>query len=201
MTHIISHRVNRIVDLVNTPTSLGVEVDLRDHAGKIVLEHDPFNYNRADDFADYLREYKHGTLILNIKSERIEFQVLRLLAQFGITDYFFLDSSFPMIVSMVNKGESNIAVRFSEFEGLENIRKMRGKVRWVWVDCFSRLPIDKNSYNEIKELGLKLCLVSPELQGREEDIIPYRDYLAKESIIFDAICCKEKNFRVWQTYG
>ena len=47
-------------------------------------------------------------------------------------------------------------------------------------------------------MGYKLCLVSPELQGREEDIIVYRDYLKQQRIRFDAICTKHKNTEKWE---
>ena len=55
-------------------------------------------------------------MILNIKSERIEYKVLNLLQKYNINNYFFLDSSFPMIYQLSEEGEKNIAVRYSEFE-------------------------------------------------------------------------------------
>ena len=70
-------------------------------------------------FEEYLKHYDHGTMILNIKSERIEFRVLELLKKYKVEKYFFLDSSFPMIYLLSEQGEKNIALRFSEFEGLD----------------------------------------------------------------------------------
>ena len=77
-----------------------------------------------------------------------------------------------------------IALRFSELEGLDTIRNMAGKAEWVWVDCFTRIPLDQDSYRELKELGYKLCFVSPELEAQEEKIDEYRQYLAKQGFVF-----------------
>lgn len=198
MTEIIAHRINKIADLRNLPTSFGVELDLRDHNGKIVLEHDPFNYKDSDELDEYLKYYQHQTLILNVKSERIESEVLRIIKKHNIKKYFFLDSSFPAIVNLIKLGEKNISLRFSEFEGLDTIRNMAGKVNWVWVDCFTRLPINREVYQEMKSLNYKLCLVSPDLLNRSEDIANYKKHLTAEGIEFDAICTKYKNVSSWK---
>ena len=93
--HFIAHRVNTIKDLLNTPVEYGVEVDLRDFGKKLILQHDPFK--DGESFEEYLKNYNHGTMILNIKSEGIETKVLKLLRQYNVKSYFFLDCSFPMI--------------------------------------------------------------------------------------------------------
>jgi hypothetical protein len=198
MTEFIAHRINKIAELKNLPPFFGVELDLRDHAGKIVIAHDPFNYENSDYFDDYLKHYRHKTLILNIKSERIELEILKLIKKHQIKDYFFLDSSFPMIMNLVNRGENNIALRFSEFEGLDTIRNMAGKTKWIWVDCFTKLPINPDIYRELKTMNYKLCLVSPDLLNREADIKIYKEYLARTDIKFDAICTKYKNIDSWK---
>ncbi len=77
----IAHRVNTIEQLERTPTEYGVEIDLRDRGDRLFLQHDPFS--DGVDFAEYLQHYRHGTLILNVKSERIEWRVLELLRQAG----------------------------------------------------------------------------------------------------------------------
>ncbi|OJV64461.1 MAG: hypothetical protein BGO41_12655 [Clostridiales bacterium 38-18] len=195
--HFISHRVNTVEELKQLPHEYGVEIDLRDEGGELILSHDPFR--TGDRFEDYLKEYHHGTMILNIKSERIEHKVKTLLDQFQIKDYFFLDSSFPMIFLLANQGERQVALRYSEFEGLDTIRTMAGKVDWVWVDCFTKLPINHEIFLELKALGYKLCLVSPELQGRPEDIEAYKQQSFDEAIEWDAICTKRYNIERWKS--
>ena len=193
--HYIAHRVNTIKELLKTPVEYGVEVDLRDYEDRLILQHDPFK--KGEDFEEYLKHYNHGTIILNIKSEGIEYQVLELLKKYTVNNYFFLDSSFPMINSLSSKGEKNIALRFSEFEGIDTIFLMSKKIEWIWVDCFTKLPISFKNYKILKDLNYKLCLVSPELQNQDSKLELYKNYLQKEDIIFDAICIKLHNIIRW----
>ena len=191
----IAHRINTIEELKQIPSEYGVELDLRDYGRRLILQHDPFK--DGEDFEEYLKHYNHGTMILNIKSERLEFKVLDLIKKYNIKKYFFLDSSFPMIYLLTNSGEKNIALRFSEYEGLDTILNMKSKVKWVWVDCFTRLSITKKDYNILKQNGFNLCLVSPELQNQEHKLLEYKKYLIKEQIVFDAICTKIHNIMKW----
>ena len=193
----IAHRINTKKELKNISEQYGAELDLRDSVdGKIYINHDPFIL--GEDFEEYLKEYNHGTMILNIKSERIELRVLELLKKYNIKDYFFLDSSFPMIKLLTDNGEKKIALRYSGFEGLDTLEKMQEKVDWVWVDCFTKLPLNNEIYNKIKKMGYKLCLVSPELQGQPEKIEKYAEQIKKEKIIFDSICTKVYNIEKWR---
>lgn len=194
---LIAHRVNTVAELKELPFEYGVELDLRDDLnGKIYIQHNPFE--SGEDFEDYLQAYHHGTMILNIKSERIEHKVLEMIANYDVKSYFFLDSSFPMIKLLSDQGEHNIALRFSELEGLDTIRNMAGKADWIWVDCFTRLPIDKESYAELKSLGYKLCMVSPELEGQPEKLEEYKRFLEENEIVMDAVCTKKYNFEKWR---
>ena len=192
----IAHRINTIEELKNIPREYGVELDLRDFGDRLILQHDPFK--NGEDFEEYLKHYNHGTMILNIKSERIEHKVLELIKKYNIKKYFFLDSSFPMIYLLSKDNEKNIALRFSEFEGIDTILNMQDKVKWVWVDCFSKLSITQKNYNLLKEKGFKFCLVSPELQGQSEKMDNYKQYLDDENIVFDAICTKIYNINKWK---
>jgi hypothetical protein len=197
-TQFICHRINKLNELEHIDKLFGVELDIRDDhkTGKLILAHDPFV--EGEDFDTYLSNYKHNTLILNIKSERVELECLKLLEKYNITNYFFLDSSFPMI-NLLNKkyNNDNIASRYSEYECLEFTENIKDMVQWVWVDCFTYLPLNANIYNRIKQIDKKICIVSPELQGQKEKIKDYRQQLIDNNIIPDAICCKEYNIYEW----
>lgn len=193
----IAHRINTVEELKQIPDDVGVELDLRDAADeRIYIQHDPFV--PGEDFENYLRSYHHGCMILNVKSERIEYKILDMLRQYKVENYFFLDSSFPMIYALSKEGESGIAIRFSEYEGMDTIRSMSEKVKWIWIDSFQTLSLTKEQYREMKRLGYKLCLVSPELQGRDADIERYIDYLNQNQIFVDAICTKVYNIERWK---
>lgn len=192
----IAHRVNTVEELKKLPHEYGVELDLRDDLnGRIYIQHNPFE--PGEDFEEYLKEYHHGTMILNVKSERIEHKILELIKNYDVKAYFFLDSTFPMIKLLSDMGERNIAIRFSEFEGMDTVRVMAGKIDWIWVDTFTKLPLTYDLYKEMKALGYKICLVSPELQGQPEKIEEYKAQINNESIIFDAICTKFYNIEKW----
>ena len=190
------HRINTIKELKEIPKEYGIEIDLRDNLnGDIHIAHDPFILGEL--FEDYIKHYDHSFIILNIKSERIEWNVLELLKKYNIKDYFFLDSSFPMIYQLSNTGEKNIALRFSEFEGLDTIIKMKDKVKWVWIDCFTKNPLTLEIYTQLKNMNYKLCFVSPELQNQPEKIEHYKRYFQQNNLSLDIICTKHQNIHKW----
>lgn len=197
-TQFICHRINKIKELEKIDINFGVELDIRDDrlTGKLILAHDPFVL--GEDFDKYLSEYHHNTLILNIKSERVELECLKLIQKYNIDNYFFLDSSFPMINLLNSKYSNNqIASRYSEYECIEFTENIKNMIQWIWIDCFNYLPLDENIYYRIKKLNKKICIVSPELQGQKEKISIYRQQLIDNNIIPDAICCKEYNIIEW----
>ena len=183
------HRINTLAQLkqLSSLNGWGIEIDLRDNLqGEIYIAHDPFVPGEL--FEDFLKEYKLG---------RIEYKVLELIRKYKIDNYFFLDSSFPMIYKLSGEGEKNIAIRFSEYEGLDTVLAMKDKVKWVWIDCFSKNPLTKEIYHILKEAGFKLCFVSPDLQQQENKIVEYRDYFVRNNIELDMICTKVYNIDKW----
>ena len=61
----IAHRINTIKELKKIPKEYGVEIDLRDYADRLILQHEPFQ--DGEDFEEYLSHYNHEIMILNIK--------------------------------------------------------------------------------------------------------------------------------------
>ena len=198
MTLFCCHRINTVDELKNLPKKYGIEIDLRDNLnGDIYLAHDPFQ--DGVNFDIFLNFYNHSFLILNIKSERIEYKIKDLLKKHNINNYFFLDSSFPMIYKLSNEGEKNCAIRFSEFEGIDPILNMKNKVNWVWIDCFTTNPLTPILYSLLKDAGFKLCFVSPELQNQPEKIKIYKNYFIQNNIKLDMICTKVYNIDIWNS--
>ena len=187
----ISHRRNTTEELKATPTEYGIEVDIRSDNGQLIIHHDPFA--KGEDFEEWIKHYQHGTLILNIKEEGLEARLINLMKQYGITDYFFLDQSFPFLIKWSKLGERRCAVRVSEFESIETALTLAGKIDWVWVDCFTHFPLGNQDAKRLQDVGFKLCLVSPELQGRPaETAIPeLAKILTDRQIVANAICTKK----------
>ena len=194
----ICHRINTLNELNQIDKQFGTEIDLRDdyNSRNLKLVHDPFS--EGESFEEYLKNYNHNTLILNIKSERIELEILLLIKKYNIKNYFFLDSSFPMIY-LLNKEykNNNIACRFSEYENIHFFLENKEMFSTVWVDCFSKFPLNKEIYDLIKKENKKICIVSPELQKQPEKIEIYRNYIIEKNIIPDMICTKEYNIYKW----
>jgi len=187
---LIAHRRNTLAELLATPVKYGVEVDIRSFGKRLVIHHDPFV--EGEDFVAWLDHYRHGTLILNVKEEGLEPRLIDLMAEHGIDDFFFLDQSFPFLVKIAHQGERRCAVRVSEYESIDTALSLAGKINWVWVDCFTRFPLTGMDAVRLREAGLKLCLVSPELQQRtgDNEIPNFRALIAERGIIPDAVCTK-----------
>lgn len=192
----IAHRINTIKELIQVPIQYGVEVDIRDYGNELILRHDPYG-KEGVEFDEYLKHFQHSFIILNIKSEGIEWKVLDLLKKYNIKKYFFLDSSFPMIYKLLQKGENNIAIRYSEYEGLDTLRKLKNNSLFLWVDCFNEFPLTICDFNEIQDMQIKICYVSPELQNQPDRIIEYKKLIQEKNIIPNMICTKLKNIKEW----
>lgn len=185
---IIAHRRNTIADLIATPVQYGIEMDVRSAGDRLIIHHDPFA--GGEDFVSWLGHYRHGTLILNVKEEGLEPRLLDLMAAHGIDRFFFLDQSFPFLMRSARAGERRCAVRVSEYESIATALTLAGQVDWVWVDCFTRFPLSAVNAQRLTGAGFKLCLVSPELQGRaaESGIADLRRTVAGFDIA--AVCTK-----------
>ena len=165
---IIRHRINTIELLNTVPSDFGIEFDIREGQSGIVVTHDPWCTSIL--FDNFLKHAHHAFYIVNIKSEGIEYEALRILESYNIKNFFLLDCSFPMIVKLSKLGERRIAIRVSEYEDIQTSLNMKEFVDWVWLDS-------------LKENGFHVCLVSPELQFRNEDVSHLK-------YIVEAVCTK-----------
>jgi len=191
---IIIHRINKIDELRKINKKNGVEIDIRSFGSELILNHGPFI--QGDRLEDYLDEYNHGTLVLNIKEAGIEENVISLIKMRPkIKSYFLLDVEFPYLYNSSIKGNKNLAVRFSEFESIRTVEKFINKIDWVWIDTFSTLPITKKNKNILN--GFKKCIVCPERWGREEDINKYKIQIKKLNIHIDAVMTSFKTVQTW----
>jgi hypothetical protein len=196
---IISHRRNTIEELRGTSEKYGVEVDIRSNGSDLIINHDPFSGGIL--FSDWISNYRHKTLILNVKEEGLESKILSLLDKQNISDFLFLDQSFPFLLKSALGDESRLAIRVSEYETIHTALNLAGRVEWVWVDCFSKFPLTLKDSRALLESGFKLCIVSPELQGRsaETEIPKLRGLLDNLGIHPNAVCTKRPD--LWESFG
>jgi hypothetical protein len=187
---LIAHRRNTIQALRDTDRRYGIEVDIRSNRERLIICHDPFV--DGEPFEDWIGGYQHGTLILNVKEEGLEARSSEVMKLHAIENYFFLDQSFPFLLKGATAGERRSAVRVSEFESIETALALAGKVDWVWVDCFTRFPLNSQDVRNLRDAGFKLCIASPELQQRDPNVeIPALvDLLCGMGLDADAVCTK-----------
>ena len=193
---IILHRRNTITELKSTPSDYGVEIDIRSDGKELILHHDPFSHGVY--FKDWIQHYKNGTLILNVKEEGLEPKLIEIMQDSGIFDYFFLDQSFPFLIKYSDHEHSRSAVRVSEYESIDTALRLADRVDWVWLDCFNKFPVSIEEYKALTEVGYRICVVSPELQGRDPrpEVEEILSFTKKNKITFDAVCTKMPEFWV-----
>ena len=192
---IIIHRVNSIKELKMIPSKYGVEIDLRAEGSNIILNHAPFE--KGDNLIDYISNYKHGTLILNIKEAGIEDNVLKIIKKASIKSYFFLDIEMPYLYKSWKIGNKNIAVRFSEYESIETSNFFQNIFDWIWIDTVTQLPITHKNLPIISKY--KSCLVCPERWNRKNDIKIYKKKLSELNYVPDAIMTSYECANLWLT--
>lgn len=145
----------------------GIETDIRDLDGRLVVSHDPPSSKNAIEVGDLLAFYANlphsPMLALNIKSDGLQTELGRLLLEHDIQRYFVFDMSIPDTLGY-RKKEMQFAVRLSEFE-TENA--LYQNAQWVWLDGFNREWFTVDKIKELLSDDKSVAIVSPELHGRQ----------------------------------
>ncbi len=147
-------------------SGFGVELDVRDYCGKLVVSHD-IPGGSCLGFSDFLGLYKEQgnglPLAINIKADGLQLELFRLLNAFGIQNYFVFDMSVPDALGYL-KNKMNLFTRQSEFEA---IPLLYNQADGVWMDEFHGHWIKARTVSDHLAKGKKVCIVSPELHRRE----------------------------------
>ncbi len=150
----------------------GVELDIRDARGKLVISHSMANGNEIsfEEFLDIYNMHKNvGTLALNIKSTEIQKEIKKSLEKYNVHNYFTFDMSIPDTLKYTNE-RLHYYIRHSEYEIDPQIFSpyLYKKATGVWLDQFHKPP-DNISWITIEvmkqhlDLGKRIAIVSPEL--------------------------------------
>jgi len=157
----------------NTPESLssaivsgfGLETDIRDAAGQLVIAHNPSRgtVQRLLEFFCQYREQRLGEpLALNIKADGLSALLKPLLQEHGIENYFCFDMSIPETLVYRHQG-LRFFTRESEYEPTPTLY---ADAAGVWMDMFHGDWIAPVRIREHLAAGKQVALVSPELHGR-----------------------------------
>ena len=127
----IKHRVNLINDLKSLNPIFGAEVDVRSQGSELIINHEPFA--NGEVFENWIKFYKHKLLILNVKEEGLEDKLINLMEKYKISNYFFLDQSFPFMLKYSKSCKKRSAIRLSEYEDVNTCLKVDKYCKWVWL--------------------------------------------------------------------
>jgi hypothetical protein len=146
---------------------LGVETDIRDLDGRLVISHDMPTREAHVDLDAFLAHCagtpQAGTLALNIKADGLQAALQLSLAQHGIRNCFMFDMSLPDTLAWRRRGLP-FAVRLSEYE---DGGRLLDEARYVWLDAFERddwYPL--SLLDGLLARGKTVAVVSPELHRR-----------------------------------
>ena len=146
----------------------GTETDIRDFQGELVIAHDIAMQGALSlkDFLTLATSYESPepfTLALNIKADGLVEPLLPLLAQHPKLDMFAFDMSIPEMRRYLQAG---IAV-FSRMSEVEPSPVWLSQSAGVWLDGFEKTWFNVGVIEDLLALGKRVCVVSPELHGRE----------------------------------
>lgn len=155
---------------------LGVETDFRDRDEKLKVSHN-MSLESCLDAEEFFKLYKNSpfTLALNIKADGIQIPLKKLILKYNIKEYFCFDMSVPDTLGYI-KEELNFFTRESEYE---SVPSFYDKAAGVWLDGFiSDDWITSEKVIGHINKGKKVCIVSPELHGREYRAVwkKYKEY-------------------------
>jgi hypothetical protein len=190
----IIHRVNTIKELLEIPQKFGVEIDIRANGKDLVLNHEPFQGGEL--LNDYLDHYRHGTLILNIKESGIEKNVLEIMKQKKIKNYFLLDCEYPYILTREKSNFLDIAVRFSCEESIDTVQYQIGNLKWVWIDTFHENPIRIDHLKILKNFST--CMVCPSRWGLQDKIPSYINLFDQYNWKPNAVMTSLDFYKLWE---
>ncbi len=145
----------------------GIETDVRDYCGELVVSHDIPNGNEMR-FDDFLKIYGDGfsednPLAINIKADGLVKEIELLINKYKIKYYFVFDMSIPDTLPYIKSGLS-VFIRESEYERHDNLHN---QCNGIWVDELEAPWITRKKIEELLVKGTSVCIVSPELHGRD----------------------------------
>ena len=146
--------------------NFGIETDIRDSHGQIVIAHNPPIFDNPT-FNAFLKLYKtfgkNTKLALNIKSDGLHSKLESLLTLHNITNYFFFDMSIPDTIQY-SKSNLNFMTRQSEYEKEPIFYE---ECNGIWLDNFETDWYNDALIAEHLSNEKLVAVVSAELHGRD----------------------------------
>lgn len=147
----------------------GIETDIRDCAGRLVVAHDPPKADALgfDELLGLAMHFPNLPLALNIKADGLAARVTAAMRAAGHRSWFAFDMSVPDTLGWRSLGAPYLTRR-SEYEGPCGLD---ADARGVWLDAFHGEWWDQGAIENLLRDGRLVAVVSPELHGRAPDAV------------------------------
>lgn len=145
----------------------GIETDLRDYRGKLVISHDIATEGSppAEElFLEYAKAGSDGFLALNVKADGIQWHIKQMVGHYHVKNYAVFDMSIPEMVVYEKMG-INFFTRQSE---IESEPAMYDKACGVWMDEWAEDWIRGDTVEGHLRNGKYVGVISPEIHGRDK---------------------------------
>jgi glycerophosphoryl diester phosphodiesterase len=146
----------------------GVELDVRDLDGELVISHDPPAAG-ALSFADVVEAYAAagcpGALAVNVKADGLEALTAAHLRDVDPAHWFAFDMSVPDTL----RYERRELPYFTRHSDLENVPALYEAAGGVWLDDFAGGFVTQERIAAHLQAGKRVAVVSPELHGRDRE--------------------------------
>lgn len=150
----------------------GFESDVRDFNGELVISHNIADASSpyAEEVFQYLAENDDRyCFAINIKADGLKEILKTYLEKYCIRNYFLFDMSIPQMVEYDEMGLRY----FTRQSEVEPVPCMYDQSAGVWIDGFWGTSwITEGLLRGHIENSKEICIVSPDLHGRED----YRDF-------------------------
>lgn len=147
----------------------GIETDIRDRMGDLVISHDPPAEPDLMTFSDFLRLYcdvgADVPLALNIKADGLQAALLQCLAEQQVSNYFVFDMAIPDALGYWRQG----APTYTRQSTYELAPAFYEQATGVWVDCFDGDLLPNDTICAHVTAGKTVSLVSPELHRQPHE--------------------------------
>jgi hypothetical protein len=173
--YILSHRglwdapnqKNSLISLEKSfLNNFGCETDLRDFQGNVVISHDPplQKLISIDQLLKLHLDINNDLpLALNVKADGLQSALKESLSIFKPKNYFVFDMSVPDTVGYIKVG----IPFYTRQSDIEKNPVLYDAAAGVWLDSFGPDWLTPNVLENHLKLGKSVCIVSPELHGRD----------------------------------
>lgn len=166
----------------------GIECDLRDYGGKIVISHDLAHEHslNLDQLLSLHSHYPHLPLALNIKADGLQKILKNSLEKFQTQNYFAFDMSVPDML-----GFERERLRFyTRQSDLEKMPILYERACGLWLDEFKEHFIDEKLILRHLKAEKSICIVSPELHKRDfkQELSEYKEIFKRVKSDKIALC-------------